>query len=153
MRYVKLILWVLCAVVLCVSLSEAGRFRAAQSGCASCANGACDTTVVQATPPADTEVAAVGNRVGWWWSKPTPPAPVTPPAPAPAPPAPCPCAPVVTPGTVTVEVSAEVRHPLARVATAPIRVAEAAVRAGGKVVRVVVGHQRRAERRATRRDE
>ena len=152
MRYVKLILWVLCAVVLCVSLSEAGRFRAAQSGCASCANGVCDTAAVQAALPADTEMVA-GNRAGWWWNKPTPPAPVTPPTPAPTPPAPCPCARVVVPGTVTAEVSAEVRHPLARVAAVPIRAATAAVRAGGKAVKAVVGHQRRAERRAARRSD
>jgi hypothetical protein len=150
MRYMKVLVWVNCAIVLGVSLSEAGRFRAVQSGCS---DGQCATSAVQLPAveplPADTEVATAR---GWPWSKPPAPAPQPTPAPVPAP--------VVTGGTVLVEaeVSAEVRRPIVKVATVPVRALGALVGAvrnrehkpvvrAVRVVKAVVGRERRVARR------
>ena len=128
----KTILWTVCAVLLCVSMSEAGRFRVMQPGCA---GGTCAVSSVPL--PAATEVA-----VTWPWNKPPAPAPVVqPPAPAPA--------------VVAVEVSAEVRRPVLRAAAAPVRAVGALAGAihnrehkpAIKAVRAVVGRERRAARR------
>jgi hypothetical protein len=140
MRGLKLLLWTVCAVLLCVSLSEAGRFRASSG----CSGGAC---AVSAQPlPSDSEVA-----VRWPWSKPAP-APV----PTPAPPVvqPPPLAPA---GGIIIKstVSAEVRRPIVRAAAAPVRAVAAAAKAIHnrdhkpvlRAVKAIVGHQRRAARR------
>jgi len=97
---------------------------------------------VVVTVPATIGVTAVGNRVGWWWSNPTP----TPkPAPVPAPVVPPACTPATyipeacTPATATVDTDGGRRHPVARIVMGAVKGAGA-----------VIGHQRRAERRANR---
>ena len=54
MRGLKLSLWIVCAVLLCVSISEAGRFRATPG----CSGGACAVPAEPAPAPAP-EVATV----------------------------------------------------------------------------------------------
>lgn len=142
MRYVKLSLWVVCVILLCVSLSEAGRFRS--SGCS---GGACAASVVQPLP-ADSEVA----MRGWPWTKPPAPAPRPAPAPAPIvqPPAPAPAVEVVTS-----EISVEVRRPIVRAVAASVKAVAASAgavrnREHKPVVRAVkapVGRERKAARR------
>jgi len=147
MRYAKLSLWFsgICVVLLCVSLSEAGRFRAARSDCA---GGAC--APVAEPLPADTEFAVRG----WPWTKPPAPAPQPTPAPVPAPivlpPAPAPAVEVVTS-----EISAEVRRPVVRAVAAPVRAVGALAgvicnrehKPVLRTVKAVLGRERRAARR------
>jgi len=139
MRGPKIMLWIVFALFcasICASLSEAGRFRAVQPGCA---GGACAVSAEQ-LPASDVLVAR-----GWPWSK--PPAP----APTPAPPVVQPVPPALAGGEVVEStLSAEVRHPVARTAKAVARVAAVPLRLAGKAAKAVVGHQRRAERRAAR---
>lgn len=134
----RFLLGVLCVVflLLCLPNDALARNRA-------CSGGTCGVTVtvpvVAAVVPED-QLAAVGGRMGWWWSKPTPPAPKPVPTPAPAPVV-APCAPAACTPADTVAVDAEGgrRHPVARIVVGV-----------GKGVAKVVGVQRRHERRAGR---
>ena len=112
MKLFLAILSLLCVLLCCFMATDASAAYPCQRG-----------VVVTVPATAGIMEIAAGNRVGWWWSKPTPPVvvPVVPPVVVPVPNActPAACTPDACAPAVTVDAAAAGRrHPVARVVVA-----------------------------------